>query len=474
MAAKKNSRLHDYVASEYIDFDPSNQSKRLVSLYSDFSKLSLLNEYGYNANVEYWRSLILDCSLRGYFTYHNYTLLLDKDVLAQDFLWKGQGKPLALNCVLETMEKNGEIMRLQDFERIYSSDSYTWSSWLLQRLPSLPFTRVSSHPSSLYVVMPSIKTIAQHICQVYTHLPVKTTTNSLLTFSEFRSHYGTFYDHPLTDNDLTLLLKYLASQSKVILENGVQGYGSTFMVIKFIEPGMAYKVTEQDKAMISIKTTSDALHHQIHHLQQQVERLTVSAQEYHNKKQKPQTLYALRRKKHIMEVLDKRLKSLDTIETILLKMETAQDDMQIIQAFDTGANALRSVLSSGLSVQSIEETMDKVQQVYDDQKDTEQAMMDGSTYLNNNEDAEYDDDLLLKELDELENQQRQEDEQQKMMTQHTSSTNTDDVKISQPSNVSAALLNEMPALPPLPKSSPASIKNEETKLGQSSRTAQLE
>ncbi|CAO3597589.1 unnamed protein product [Absidia cylindrospora] len=228
---------------------------------------------------------------------------------------------------------------------------------------------------------------------------------------------------------------------------------------------MAYKVTEQDKAMISIKTTSDALHHQIHHLQQQVERLTASAQEYHNKKQKPQTLYALRRKKHIMEVLDKRLRSLDTIETILLKMESAQDDMQIIQAFDTGASALRSVLSNGLSVQSVEETMDKIQQVYDDQKDTEQAMMDGSTYLNNNDDAEYDDDLLLKELDELENQQRQ-DEQQKRTTHRTPSPVTDRV----PSDVAAALLNEMPELPPIAKSPAASIKNE----GQSSRIAQLE
>jgi hypothetical protein len=103
MASKKNSKLHDYLASEYTDFDPSTHSKRLVSLYSDFSKLLLLNEYGYNANVEYWRSLILDCSLRGYLTYRNYTVILDKDSLAQDFLWKGQGTPLALDCVLVSL-----------------------------------------------------------------------------------------------------------------------------------------------------------------------------------------------------------------------------------------------------------------------------------------------------------------------------------------------------------------------------------
>jgi hypothetical protein len=35
---------------------------------------------------------------------------------------------------------------------------------------------------------------------------------------------------------------------------------------------MPYKVTEQDKAMISIKTTCDALKYQTHEMQQQVEK----------------------------------------------------------------------------------------------------------------------------------------------------------------------------------------------------------
>lgn len=98
--AKRYDRLKDFLAAEYPEFDLSTKSQRLKSLYSDFSKLYQVNEFGYNANVDYWRAVLLSCSLRGYLNYSGYTLVLDKRSLAQDFLWKNEGKPLALDCVL--------------------------------------------------------------------------------------------------------------------------------------------------------------------------------------------------------------------------------------------------------------------------------------------------------------------------------------------------------------------------------------
>jgi hypothetical protein len=97
--------------------------------------------------------------------------------------------------------------------------------------PNLVGSFSSTHPPSLYVVMPSVKEIAHHIYHTYTRLPVKTNVNSLMTFADFRKQYGSCYHRPLTDNDLKLLLRYLASKSKVVIEDGVYGYGSvSFMV----------------------------------------------------------------------------------------------------------------------------------------------------------------------------------------------------------------------------------------------------
>lgn len=43
----------------------------------------------------------------------------------------------------------------------------------------------------------------------------------------------------------------------------------------------------------------------------------------------PKALYCLKRKKSLQEVLEKRLKSMETMETILLKIESSKDDLQV-------------------------------------------------------------------------------------------------------------------------------------------------
>ncbi|CAO3607728.1 unnamed protein product [Cunninghamella blakesleeana] len=469
MALKRHSPLFEYLKKEYIDFSANGNSERLISLYSDFSNLYLTNEYGYEVNIDYWHSLLLDCSVNGYLKYHGYTLVIDQTTLPEDFIRESLGKPIALGCVLVIllyhlylklkiianriypriyiffsimiktphffyslchsfltiksilllcvlciyvfvgeMKKVGNLITLNDFNHTYKPP-ITWTYWVKQLTPTSLLSRsFSSSSSPVYVVLPSIKTISQHIYQTYSHLILKSNIkNALLTFSEFREHYGKYDNHQLTNANLILILKYLASQSTIALAEKVQGYGTTYMVVKFIEPGMPAEITDHDKAIISIKTTCEALHHQINDLETLIEKLTSSAKEYHNKKQQPQTLYALRRRKTVIKVLEKKLLSMETMETMLLKMESAKDDMQIVQAFDNGATALKNILNEGLSMKSVEETMEKIQDIYDDQRDAENLLTEEMSTLNQSTYEALSDESLLKELEELESEQLQ-------------------------------------------------------------------
>lgn len=94
------TRLQDHLSSQYVDFDRETTTDRLLSLYSDFSKLKILNPYGYDANVNYWRAVILDCNLHGYLTTKDYSCFIDKDELADLFYRPQKGKPLSLNHVI--------------------------------------------------------------------------------------------------------------------------------------------------------------------------------------------------------------------------------------------------------------------------------------------------------------------------------------------------------------------------------------
>ncbi|KAI8143089.1 hypothetical protein BJV82DRAFT_116490 [Fennellomyces sp. T-0311] len=89
MASKRNSRLQAYLSCQYTDFDLNKPTKRLTSLYSDFSKLALLNQYGYDANVSYWRSLILDCNMQGLLGCINHKLAFNASELPDQFLRPG-------------------------------------------------------------------------------------------------------------------------------------------------------------------------------------------------------------------------------------------------------------------------------------------------------------------------------------------------------------------------------------------------
>lgn len=123
-----------------------------------------------------------------------------------------------------------------------------------------------------------------------------------------------------------------------------------------------------------------------------------STREYNEKNQKPQAVYMLRKKKQIDEILERRFKTLETMETILLKIETSQNDLQVVEAFNMGANTLRSLLSDK---DVVENTIDKLQDALEDQKQVEEVMMLRNEEISNqaigmtNEDLENELDSII-------------------------------------------------------------------------------
>jgi hypothetical protein len=85
--------------NNFIEFSQP-ASERLRALYSDFSKLAILNKYAFDTNVSYWRRVILDCSQQGYLGSSDYATVINIDTIAEKFQRAVIGKPLALDTVL--------------------------------------------------------------------------------------------------------------------------------------------------------------------------------------------------------------------------------------------------------------------------------------------------------------------------------------------------------------------------------------
>lgn len=104
--SNRKKRLQQYLSSQYVDFDLKFTTDRLRSLYSDFSKLKTLNPYGHEANVNYWRAVILNCNLHGYLTTKEYSCFIDRNEISELFYRPSKGTPLCLNHVMVGADKN--------------------------------------------------------------------------------------------------------------------------------------------------------------------------------------------------------------------------------------------------------------------------------------------------------------------------------------------------------------------------------
>jgi hypothetical protein len=92
----------------------------------------------------------------------------------------------------------------------------------------------------------------------------------------------------------------------------------------------------------------------------------------------------LKKKKQIVDILDRRLKTLETMETILLKIEASQNDIQVIQAFNLGTDTLRGLLDGKeFNVDHVDQTMEKIQETIEGQKQVEEAMALGHEEIAN-------------------------------------------------------------------------------------------
>ncbi|CEP15970.1 hypothetical protein [Parasitella parasitica] len=406
------SRLQDYLASQYVDFDRKKTTDRLLSLYSDFSKLKILNNYGYDANVNYWRAVILDCNLHGYLTSKYYGCFIDKNELGDLFHRPGKGKPLSLDYVLQDMiEKTYDLMTQKEYEKQYpiqahspSSSTLTWLQWIYY----IPYRWIIPEtPSHSYVVLPTVQEYTKMITQKHYSKPLCSSLDNLFTFLEFRDEYSTILCHQetivrLSDVDLWIILRYLHHCYGVAIADTSQAFGAASTVIKFPDRNQAVKVaadiTDNDKAIVNLKTACSALHQQVEGLQAKSEEFLRLTREHNAKNQKPQAVYMLRKKRHIEEILERRFKTLETMETILLKIETSQNDLQVVEAFNMGANTLRSLLSGK---DMVAETMDKLKDTLEDQHAIEQAMAVGNEEISNqaagitNEDLENELDAII-------------------------------------------------------------------------------
>ncbi|KAF9575481.1 hypothetical protein EC968_002742 [Mortierella alpina] len=491
---------------------------RMKSLYSAFAKLKQSNRFGYEANIKWWRGVILGASRNGLLSMHppNSTLShdhapttdepaetplyeatgsatgileLDLDYVASRFE-RNKMRPAALPAVMEEMTALGEIIPRSEF---LPWAGVSWSGWLihktvktpllwgLERLglsnssptpnsssPQLVSTRFGSPGSSgsngsrgrgnaggllsvengiglglssaapvmstspeTYVILPFVQEAAARIVKLQEESSLHPSDN-VMTFQDFRQKFSRTALLPirgastsdsstnngpqlvLTDRDLEILLRYMQYEMHVLVtgkldttsnSNQVQDYE---MIVRFATKNRLLKekprqeITKADRGIIELRQTCKTLEMQIEDVEKRIEEMTEKARSLVNKNQRRRAAYALRTRKHLEDVLQKRLQSLNMLSSILFRIQASETDTQILQSYKLGANTLASIMKTKgadgkelLSLEQVEKTMDQIADTFADQQEVDDAISAGAKT------GEVSDEELMAELDAL-------------------------------------------------------------------------
>ncbi|CAO3568552.1 unnamed protein product [Mortierella alpina] len=484
---------------------------RMKSLYASFTKLKETNKFGYDANIKWWRGVLLGAARNGLLSMcppnstlpHYLTsvtdepaetplyqatgtatgiLELDLDYVASRFE-RNRTRPAALPAVMEEMTALGEIVPRSEF---LPWAGVSWSGWLihktvktpllwgLERLglsnsspipssssPQLVSTQFGSPGSSgpngggllsvengiglglssaapvmstspeTYVILPFVQEAAARIVKLQEESSLHPSDN-VMTFQDFRQKFSRTALLPirgastsdsstnngpqliLTDRDLEILLRYMQYEMHVLVtgkldvnssSNQVQDYE---LIVRFATKNRLQKekprqeITKADRGIIELRQTCKTLEIQCEDVESRITEMTEKARAHVQKNQRRQAAYALRTRKHLEDVLQKRLQSLNTLSSILFRIQASETDTQILHSYKLGANTLASIMATKgadgkqvLSLEQVDKTMDQIAEAFADQQEVDDAISAGAKI------GEVSDEEIMAELDTL-------------------------------------------------------------------------
>ena len=196
--------------------------------------------------------------------------------------------------------------------------------------------------------------------------------DSLFTLSAFKAHLASCLPH-LSELDTRLLLLHLSR------DRNVAALSKGLVKLAEREDEVVEAITEQDRGLIAIKETQAKLEAQIADLESRMAECDLKVTTYLRAKQKSQALASLKQKKALEEVLNKRLGSKTTLDGVILKIEQASGDLAILSSYETSTNVLKKLLSDPkLQIDRVEGTMAGLEDALADQKEIDDAIIQGS------------------------------------------------------------------------------------------------
>lgn len=375
----------------------TTSKSRLQSLYSDIHRQKHSNPSSFHAHVDWWHGTLKDVISRGWQGsdrpdgMSNKLILGARRALVDKLRYEGVGKPLGLGTTIAEMRRSNYLVPLSQFltskQSVYDSDwlPYRIASfvvgkplwWAMEQLDIVRSEDSYTEPETWkkiegdYVMLGLVVEAADTLDILRDGIGLSPADN-LYTFEGFRREFGAkvLRGAVLSELDTKVLIKFLERERRVVIQNGD--------VIKFGTTKHDREITAVDRGILELKTAVINLREQVDGIQNKIEQTSSNISNALRQQRKSIALAELRFKKHLDDLLSKRLGSLHNLESTLISVETAAGDVEIMKTYQSSTATLKAILSHpSLQRDKIEETMDALATSTADAREIDDAIRMG-------------------------------------------------------------------------------------------------
>lgn len=375
-SASSQQRLSDLLAS----FPQWNDPVLVQSLFAPLPSRSAKPE-AFAQKFNFWHDVLLTAVRQRLLAGGSAFVIADTRGLGQKY-FKNNGVgglyPICLPGIFKEMLRNGTaVANLEDSELVRSG-----TSWLGRLVMGFLFSRrteegdddegiddsdtaesqgsstgrESELPQSL-ILLPLLNEQLQMLREHFG----STATSTLLplTFNQFKSIVNTCrvregLAEVSNQQDLLLLLRFLAKQRLLV-------FSQVDDVVKIIpatnHPGSSVEITQMDKDIVKIRGVADRLTEQITQYTNKSAQIRSSAAQKVSQSDRQGALLDLRRVAALDKFIKERMGALSNLDALLLKIEGAQDDVAVVEAYRSAGGLLKGLLKE---LEGAEEVKDDV------------------------------------------------------------------------------------------------------------------
>ncbi|KAL1407281.1 hypothetical protein Q8F55_006702 [Vanrija albida] len=392
---------------------PVPSAERLAALYSFTRAQREANPDGYVRNVQWWGD-VLSATLKS--GYAGATAGAGRDVLVlsvdgellERFANASGSTPKGLGGVVDTLA-NGPSHSLVPLQRFLTSPTPIdaspsigsrlaaagWSA--LGRLS--PFGGGEASEDALWKAVKGSSFVDKAAVKFSKHVdanPPVLYSESLYTRASFLKEFAEQVGSPapLSSRDIDVLLVWLSRDVGSVVVDGD--------VVKILASGQVaaeHPITEADRGAVAVSGALAQIDAQIAAVESEAAQCQDKAKKQLRAGQRATATSYLRSKKHLDEVLAKRVAAGEQLRGVLRAIDQAKGDAEIMSAYEASTAALSSALADPrLSPERIAATTDALADALADQKEIDDAVQLGGRLATDAAGVTADDDELEKEL----------------------------------------------------------------------------